>query len=227
MQKWVGGLRGASLFCVLALGVIAANPSAAQLVGPDDVELADVIEVQLLGRDLHAYDGVSSGRMTIRLELGERVLFQHTSGRIGIVLTDRRALGVAPGTGWREARYRFAEKRSDSGVLGDRVALVLTSQRALAFNAEFGSWFEVSIGPTEVVKTAKVGPSTAVIVTDRRSLGISPNSGGFIEIDMRIHERVEGVRTLSGVATVTTSQRVLIFQGTNARWVSARRKINE
>jgi hypothetical protein len=44
---------------------------------------------------------------------------------------------------------------------------------------------------------------------------------------MRVHERLERISTRSGVATVTTSQRVLIFQGTNARWVEQRRKINE
>jgi len=208
---------------VLAL----AHPSAAQRVGPDDVDLADVLEVQLLGRDLHAYDGVGSGRMTTRLELGEKVLFQHSSGRIGIVLTDRRALGVAAGSGWREERYRFSESRSDSGVLGDRVAVVMTSQRVLAFNALFGTWVEVSLGPGEDVLETRVGPSTAVVVTDRRALGMSPNTGGFVETDMRIHERLERISTRSGVATVTTSQRVLIFQGTNARWVEEDRKINE
>jgi hypothetical protein len=227
MRMGSGGSSGAWLLTALVLGLTAVSPALSQRIGPDDVELADVIEVQLLGRDLHAYDGVGSGRVTIRLELSESVLFQHTSGRIGIVLTDRRALAVAAGTGWREARYRFTEKRSDSGLLGDRVAIVVTSQRALAFNAELGSWFEVSLGPGEVVEQTKVGPSTAILVTDRRSLGMSPNSGGFVEIDMRIHERVERISALSGVATVTTSQRVLIFQGTNARWVEKRRKINE
>ena len=77
------------------------------------------------------------------------------------------------------------------------------------------------------VLETQVGPGTAVIVTDRRALGVSPNSGGFVHTNMRVHERVERISTRSGVATVTTSQRVLIFQGTNARWVEQRRKINE
>jgi hypothetical protein len=221
-------MRCALRSTLLLLGVaMLALPASGQRLGPDDVELADVLEVQLLGRDLLAYDGTGSGRMQIRLELNERVAFQHAQGRLGIVLTDRRALGVSPGSGWREERYRFSETRTDTGILGERVAVVMTSQRALAYNALQGHWVEESLGPGERVVETRVGPSTAVIVTDRRSLGMSPNSGGFAEIAMRVHEQVESISARSGVATVTTSQRVLIFQGPNARWVEQRRKINE
>lgn len=224
-----GELPRALLVGLLALlGALGhGRLASAQRLGPDAVDLADVLDVQLLGRDLFAYAGTGSGRMKIRLERSEVVYFQHAQGQIGIVLTDRRALGVAPGTGWKEARYRFTENRTDTGILGERVAVVMTSQRVLAFNALRGLWVELSLGPGEQVLETRVGPSTAVIVTDRRSIGMSPNSGGFVETGMRVHERVERISTRSGVATVTTSQRLLIFQGGNARWVEQRRKIGE
>jgi hypothetical protein len=221
--------RRALLVCLLA-ALAAPLPAAAQLrrIAPDDVELADVIEIQLFGRDLHAYDGTGSGRTLIRLELGEVVRFQHAKGRIGLVLTNRRALAVSPGSGgWRQARYRVTETVQDSGLMGDRVALVLTGQRALGFNSARGSWFEESLGPGESIETTSIGAGTAVIVTDRRSIGMSPSSGAFVDVDMRVHEKLEGVSARSGVATVTTSQRVLVFQGSNARWVVQDRRINE
>ena len=208
------------------LGLLAA-PAAAQILDPDDVELADVVEVQRLGRDLLAYAGSGSGRVLERLELNEEVLSQAAEGRIGLVLTDRRALAVSPGFPWSEARYRFTEKREDGGLIGDRIALVVTSQRLLGYNAGIGSWQDEGIGPGEEIRDTQLGPSTAVVVTGRRAIGMSPNSGGFVDIDLRVHEKLERISTRSGVATVTTSQRVLIFQGANARWVVQRRKINE
>lgn len=217
-----------SLAMVLCAHQLAAAPAHSQILDPDDVDLADVIEVQLLGRDLLAHGNIGSGTTHTRLDLGEKVLSQQAQGRIGLVLTDRRALAVSAGAGnWSEIRYRFTETREDSGLMGERIALVVTSQRLLGYNSGVGTWLDESIGPGELIQETSIGPSTAVVVTDRRAIGMSPNSGGFVDIDMRVHEDLERISTLSGVATVTTSQRVLIFQGTNARWVVQRRKINE
>jgi len=225
MFRMLSALAAALAWVVIAPAIADAQGAG---LGADDVELADVLDIQLLGRDLYAHDGTGSGRTHIRLDLHETVLSQRAQGRIGLVLTDQRALAVSAGSsGWREERYRSTETREDSGLLGERIALVLTSQRALGFNAGSGTWIAESLGPTEVIQKTQVGPGTAVLITNRRAIGMSPNSGGFVDIAMRVHEELERVSTLSGVATVTTSQRVLIFQGTNARWVVQRRKIHE
>ena len=61
---------------------------------PGEVERVDVIAIERDGRDVFAFDAVAGGRATERLELDETVVFQATRGRLGLLITDRRALAV-------------------------------------------------------------------------------------------------------------------------------------
>ena len=190
----------------------------------DSVQLEDVIDVEILGRDIVAVDGLGSGILIERLELGESVQWTGARGRVALVLTDRRALAATPGAGnWRAVRYRLGEAQPRFPLLAERVALLVTDQRALGFSAS-GGWLARNIGPHEWVRASRIGPSTAVIVTDRRALGFSPR-GRFFETDLRLHEDIESVSAGSGMARVTTSQRILVFQGSSGTWRERRRPL--
>ncbi len=207
-----------------ALLLLAAPGARAQPL-LDSVQLEDVIVVEVLGRDIVALDGLGSGILIERLELGESVQWTGARGRVALVLTNRRALAATPTDGnWRELRYRLGEEQPRFPLLSERVALVLTDQRALGFSAS-GGWLARSIGPREWVRASRIGPSTAVIVTNRRALGFSPRGRGFFEEDLRLHEDIESVNAGSGVATVTTSQRILVFQGASGTWRERRRPL--
>jgi hypothetical protein len=217
-----------SVFVLLAaLCVLAAGETGAQRLAPSEVELEDVIEIELLGRDLYAFNLIGAGSPEVRLEIGEDVVWQDSRGRVGIVLTDRRALAVSPANGgWREIRYQVHETRPDHAQIGTRVGLVVTSHRVLGFDATSGFWLVKSLGPNERIEVARVGAGTAVVLTNRKAYGLSPSAGGFFSVDMAIHERVERVSVKANMATISTTKRLLVFRAPVGIWTTENRKIH-
>ncbi len=207
----------------LAAALVLAVPLAAVEAGAQatrgDVPLADILEVLLIDRDLVAVDAEGGGQVTLRLELGENVLWRESRGRIGVVLTDRRVLAVATGSAaWQETRYRRSESVPEGALLGDRVAVLTTAVRAIGFNGETGNLLETGLGPREKVLRNRVGENVAVVLTDRRALGLSPFVGGFFPVRLDVGEDVEALETRSNVATLTTQRRVLIFRSPTGTW---------
>ena len=209
--------------CAL-LGV--AGPALSQNLQDSEVELEDVLEISLIDRDLVAFDALGSSTPSLRLEIGEEPLWIRASGRVGVVVTDRRLLGVTSSNGsWQEVRFRLHERRPDSAQIGKRVALVVTDKRLLGFDGQAGRWLVVDVGPHEVVRDARVGAQTAVILTDRSAYGLSPDVGGFYRIPMTIQEKVESVRVGANLATITTSWRILVFRAPIGTWSEERRNL--
>lgn len=208
---------------LLASGLSAQG--AAQIARPDEVVLEDLIAVQVLGREVVAFDLQGSGQLVERLELDEEVLHTASRGRVALVLTNRRMLGATPrSASWQSERYRLTEQPQEHAWISQSLAVVVTEKRALAFFGT-GNWAEARLGPHEELRTTRVGPATAVVITDRRALGISTGTGGFFEVSLRLNEAVESVQALSDVATVTTSQRVLVFKGPSGLWVERSRPL--
>lgn len=218
--------RSATLSLVLASGLLAAGVAFGQITpNSGQVVLEDAIAVQLIDREVVAFDLLGSGRLALRLELDERVLFHAARGRVALVLTTSRMLGATPASSsWREERYRITETPVDGAWISQSLGLVITSDRALAFFGP-GNWAEQSLGPREDVVAARLGPAAGVVVTDRRALGISADTGGFFETKLRINEEIESVTAVSSIATITTDQRTLLFKGPSAVWVEHRRHL--
>lgn len=214
----------------VAAALLVAAPLAARDAGAQptrgDVPLADVLEVMLIDRDLVAVDAEGGGQVSLRLELGENVLWREARGRVGVVLTDRRVLAVAAGSAaWQETRYRRSESPPKHALLGQRVALVATGDRAIGFNGETGNLLETDLGPRERLLRQRVGENVAVVVTDRRALGLSPFVGGFFPAKLDLGEVVESLEARSNVATLTTQRRVLVFRAPTGSWESRRREL--
>jgi hypothetical protein len=209
------------------LPLLLAGRSGAGELDPGGVVLEDVLEVQVLGRELHAVRAEGSGRLVTRLEIGEDVRWTGARGRVGVVITDRRLLGATPDSSqWQEERLRVDETPPAAALVGGRAALVVTRTRALALGGRALSWVEVPIGPNEEVRARDVGQGTALVVTDRRALGFSADAGGFFETSLRLGEALEGASAGSTVATVTTSQRVLTFRAPSGSWGSRSRPLD-
>lgn len=218
---------GANLLAVLAVLVGTAQLALAQVVGllPDAIERTDVMAVERDGRDLFAFDGLSGLRSVIRLEVKEEVLFERTRGQVGLVLTNRRALGVAVGTGWRQLRLRLQETPATVGLVEDRIALVVTDRRALAFSGP-GGWVDEKFSPNEVASALRAGASAAVVTTNRRALGIGSNQPRFVSEDFRVREELESVTTRDTMITLRTDRRILVFSAPRANWSVQQRNIN-
>ncbi len=219
---------GAALLGALLTPAGAAGPAAGQSIGPFGRDgavfpIEDLLQIVVLKRDLLALDAEGGGETREDLELGERVLWTGSRGRVGLVLTDRRILAVGTGSArWQSTRYRRAESHPHLTRLGDRVALVVTDKRALGFNGRSGNLLEERFGPNETVVRADVSANVAIVVTDRRALGLSPFAGGFFGERLRISEEVLGLELGSNIATLRTGQRLLTFRGTTGSWSERR-----
>jgi hypothetical protein len=205
-----------ALLLALRLG---AAPAVAQ--APDARTLEDDLQIMVLPQRILAV-GTRGGQREIALEIGERVLWEGVRGRIGMVLTDRRALGVTTESGsWQSTRYRRTETVPDPPLLADRVALLLLRTRLVGLDGSSGNFVEISIGPGEKVVDWAVGQNVGVAVTSRRALGISAFAGGFFATTIDVGERIDGLQAVANSATLTTSRRLLTFRS-DGHWEERR-----
>lgn len=141
-----------------ALGLGASPAQAKNSLFPDEVERIDVIVIEVDDRDVFGFDALSGRRSATRLEIGERIVFSESRGRIGLLLTDRRALGIAPGIGFQEIRYRIGEGAPEVGLIEDRIALVVTERRAIGLAPDRslnspGRLYSVRRAPCQAART--------------------------------------------------------------------------
>jgi hypothetical protein len=178
-------------------------------------------------RTLLAIDAASGGQTVERLRLEESVLWKGARGKVGVIITDQRILAVATQSGsWQETDYGRTELRPESALLGERVALLITSERVLGFNGGSGSLVEYRLGPREKVVTARAGDNVGVVVTDRQALGLSPFLGGFFATSIGLKDQIESVTAESNIATLTSGRRILIFRATTGSWEERARKLH-
>jgi hypothetical protein len=213
------GWRGrAGAVAAVILGAASAVDSA-RAAPPEEVPLADVLDIVILERQLLAIDANNGGETTADLELGESVVWSGSRGKVGVVLTDRRILAVSDRSAfWQAEHYRRTEQVVGTPLLGDRVALATTSERVLGFNGTSSALVEAGLGPRETVVASRAGENVAVVVTSRRALGLSPEAGGFFPVKLDLNERIEDVVAKANVATIRTSRRLLIFRTPTATW---------
>lgn len=215
-------MRCLLLAAVLTLAAAGA-PAQTRL---EDVPLADVLDVLVIDRELVAFDARSGGQRTVTLRLEEDVIWKGVRGKVGVVITSQRVLAIAAGSGaWQSEDKRREEVLPPNAILGDRVALVITSKRAIGFDGGTGNLLETSLGIREVVLGSRTGENVAVVATDRRALGLSPQVGGFFPTKLQLAERVESLDTSANLATLTTNRRILIFRAPFGTWEERRRKL--
>jgi len=211
-------------FCLVAA---AAGSARAQLVLPDEVPLAELLDVLLVDRDLLAISGRRGGQIAERLQLDESVLWLGARGKVGVAITTRRILAVATGSGsWQETSYLRGEQPPSTATLGDRVALVFTNRRGLGVDGGSGNLVEYRLGPKERLLASQVGANVAVFATERSALGLSPLKGGFFPVKLSVAERIESINTSANLATLTTDRRVLIFRTPTGSWEERTRDLN-
>lgn len=216
-------LLAAAVFLVMSLSGTSAQ---ARFLIDAEVELENVIEVDRVDRDIYAYDLLGTRTLRLRLEIGEEVRWMRASGRVGVVLTDRRVLAASTvNAGWQEIRLRVHEDRPAAALLGKRLALVVTNQRLLGYDGQSGLWLTIGVGPGERVRDARMGAQTGVVLTDRKAYGLSPGFPGFISTPMFVRERIERVQVGANLAQIATSRRLLVFRSPIGTWTQSRRTL--
>jgi hypothetical protein len=207
-----------TLWIALTLAPIAQ----AQLTR-DQIPLGDLIEIVVMDDEILAVDAEGGGSSVVRRQLNESVLWTGTRGRVGVVITDRRVLGIAPSSGgWQEANYERGEAPALDAQLGDRVAVILLRRRVLGFLGTVGRFVQQRLGPQEDLRAVQVGANVAVLVTNRVAIGLSPEAGGFFSFRLHLRERITEVSARANLATVQTDERVLVFRAPTGTWAERR-----
>jgi hypothetical protein len=210
------------LLCAALPLAVASEPPPAD----PRVPLGDLLDLVFEQRELIAF-GAGGGSIATQLEVGEVVRWHGTRGAVGIVLTDRRLLAVGTGSGsWQEMRYLRSESLPDAALLGERVALIATSRRAVGFGGETSSLVEYRLGPKETLLASRAEGNVAVVVTDRKLLGYSPFVGGFFEADFHVRERLESISLGPNLATITTNRRYVVFRSETGVWSERKRSLD-
>lgn len=225
---------GCALLTVATMATIVSTPPKAAYAQvsllPDEVERVDVIAIERDGRELFSFDAITGQRAGIRLEPTEEVLFEGSRGRVGVVLTNRRALGVTVGGSWREERVGVQEVPATTALVEDRLAILATNRRVLAFVASGASassgWVEEGFSPSEEAVAIRAGAAVAVAVTNRHALGIAPGLTRFQSESMRVREQIESVRAQDTLLTIRTDLRILVFSGPRALWTIQRLNVD-
>jgi len=214
-------------FGAVLLAIAAASaPSRAQ-IGVGEVPLEDVLQILVVDRELLAIDAASGGQTVARLRLDESVLWKGARGKVGVIITDQRVLAVATrSAAWQQADYGRTEVPPESALLGQRVALVLTSDRVMGFDGESGNLVEYRLKPRERIVVARAGDNVAVVVTERQALGLSPFVGGFFRFPLKLGDPIEDLATESNVATLTVGSELLIFRATTGSWEERSRNLH-
>lgn len=190
------------------------------------VPLGDLLELVFERREVIAF-GAEGGSLAERLEVGEQVQWHGTQGAVGVVLTNRRVLAVAAiSASWQEMRFERAERPPGEALLGDRVALIATSERAFGFDGGSGNLIEYRFGPQESLVATRTGANVGVVVTDRKLLGISPFVGGFFTTSLQVRERLEKINPGPNLVTVTTDRRYLVFRSDSTIWTERNRSLD-
>jgi hypothetical protein len=208
----------------LAFAASAPSPVAGQPApAPGEIPLADVIEILLLDRQLIAVDARGGGQTVAPLRRAEQVLWTGARGVVGVVMTNERLLAVsADSAAWQETGWQRGEAPPDGALLGERVALIVTTRRAIGFDGGSGNLVESVLGPRERLLERRVGENVAVVVTDRRALGLSPFAGGFFEVKLDLGDPVKEVAAHANLVTLTTDHRLLIFRAPTGSWEERR-----
>ncbi len=200
---------------LLLLGYLSEAASAQSRLGP----LEDRVQWLRFERELVAVDSAGGGEHRAPLGVGERVIDTWVDGEIGVALTNRRLIAVTSNTGGvHDVRFHVGERVLAGPTLGDRVALVVTTRRALGFDGGSGNWLEASLGPREHVTALAVANHVAALATDRRALALSPVRGGFFEAPLALYDAPVHLTASGDLVTLRTRTRLLVFRASSARW---------
>lgn len=216
-------MRWPLLFVLQLLLVVPFFAASANAWGGGGTKVLDAVGIQQSRRDLYAFrDGTPTTRL--RLEPHEEVTWLGAQGRVGIVLTNKRVLGVTRRYGWREYRLH-REDGAPFAQLGGRVALVVTTRRVLSLDSASGSLSVERLGAGEHLVTSGARDDVAVAVTNRRAIGFSGGRSFSSETQIRAQERFYGLRMLGSAGTIETSRRFLVFSAATGGWMDERRSL--
>ena len=184
--------------------------------------IKDSVDIEQVGRKIFA---IRDGSQTITFELrsNEKVLWLDSDGYVGALLTNERFIAIAlSSSSWLETPLKSKEAYDGSPFLSPTLALLVTKERVIGFDAISPRFIEQSLRLDEEFVAAEANDYVAAVVSSRRALGLASGASGFSEIRFRTSETFQSIRTKSQVITVRTSWRILTFDVSSSSWSEVR-----
>jgi DNA primase large subunit len=164
---------------------------------------------------------IIEGRKTITFDLrsNEKVLWSGSKGYLGSFLTDTRFFVISTSlNAWQVMPLRSEESGEGVASLSEYIALLVTKDRAIGFDATSNRFIETRLPIRDELLAAEAEKYVAVVITSSRAFGLAAKASAFIEITLRIRETIESIKLTSSKATVRTSDRLLTFEATGLTW---------
>ena len=201
------------LISIICLCIFAYTISA--YAGEEIEDLIDIAESK--GKII----AIIEGRKTITLDLrpDEKVLWSGSRGYLGAFLTDLHFFVISTSlNAWRAMPLRLDESGKGIVSLSPYIALMVTQDRAVAFDAISSRFIETILPIQDELLAAEAERYVAVVITSSRAFGLAAESSAFIEIFLRGGESIEEIKLTYSKATVHTSERLLTFEASGSTW---------
>jgi hypothetical protein len=207
-------LRGRKiLISIICLSIFASTISSNA-----EEEIEDLIDIAESKSKIIA---IIEGRKTITFDLqpNEKVLWSGSKGYLGAFLTDLHFFVISTSlNAWQALPLRLDESGKGVASLSPYIALLITGDRAIGFDATSNRFIETQLPLNDELFAAEAERYVAVVITSSRAFGFAVETSAFTEIHFRLRETIEAIKLTYSKATVRTSDRLLTFESTGSTW---------
>ena len=201
------------LTILICLSILASTiPSYAE------EEIEDLIDIAESKSKIIA---IIKGRKTISINLrtNEKVLWSDSNGYLGAFLTNLHFFVISTSLdAWQALPLRIDESEKGVVSLSPYIALLVTGDRAIGFDAASNRFIETQLRIHDELLAAKAEKYVAVVITSNLAFGLATKALAFVEIPFRVRETIEAIKITSSKVTVRTSDRLLTFEASGSTW---------
>jgi hypothetical protein len=181
-------------------------------------EIEDLIDIAKSKSKIIA---IIEGRKTITFDLrpNEKVQWSGSRGHLGAFLTDQHFFVISTSlNAWQALPLRLDESAKGVASLSPYIALLVTGDRAIGFDATSNRFIETQLPIHDELLAAEAEKYVAVVITSIRAFGLAAESSAFTEINLRVNETLEDIKLTYSKVTVRTSDRLLTFEASGSTW---------
>jgi len=178
-------------------------------------DLIDIIETE------NKIIAIIEGKKSISFDLrsNEKVIWNGSRGDLGAFLTNLHFFVISTtSNAWRALPLKLSESEKGTASLSPYIALLVTGDRAIGFDAASNRFIETKLLNHEELLVAEAEKYVAMVITSSRAFGLAAKTSAFTEIRLRNSETIESIKITASKATVRTSDRLLTFKSTSSTW---------
>jgi len=200
------------------ISIICWSIFASTISSYAEEEIEDLIDIVESKNKIIA---IIEGRKTITFDLrpNEKVLWSSSKGYLGAFLTDLHFFVISTSlNAWQALPLRLNESAKGVASLSPYIALLVTRDRAIGFDATSNRFIETQLPIKDELLAAEAERYVAVVITSSRAFGLAAETSAFTEIHLRLRETIEAIKLTYSKVTVRTSDRLLTYEATGSTW---------